>query len=88
VNIDKSTGNYIFISVEADNENPVNIQLAYGPSNGYFDFTLPPGKGPRELAIRISSQYNWYAEENKTISLYAPGNEIVHVKKITLLKGD
>lgn len=86
--IDKSTGNYIFISLEAANKNPATIQLSYGPSNGYMDFTLPPGEGQRKFAVRISSQYNWYAKKNKTISLYAPGNEIVHVKKISLLKGD
>ena len=86
--IDKSTGNYIYISLDANNETPIKIQFAYGPSNGIVDFTLPPGEGLRTFAIRISSQYNWYARENTKISLSAPGGEIVHLKKIALLKGD
>jgi hypothetical protein len=86
--IDKSTGNYIYISLEVDNNTPVTVQLIYGPGNGEFDFTIPPGNGFRTFAVRMSSQYNWYAMENKIISLYAPGNTDVHLKKISLLKGD
>jgi hypothetical protein len=86
--IDKSTGNYIYISLEVDNNTPVTVQLTYGPGNGEFDFTIPPGNGFRTFAVRMSSQYNWYAMENKIISLYAPGNTDVHLKKISLLKGD
>lgn len=87
-NIDKSTGNYIYISLDAINEKPIPVQLSYGPSNGTMDFILPPGVGTRTFAVRISSQYNWYAKENTKISLYAPGSENVYLKKITLLKGD
>jgi hypothetical protein len=86
--IDKSTGNYIVLSLDANNEAPVTVQFAYGPSNGIIDFTLPPGKGIRKFAIRISSQYNWYARENTKISLSVPDGENIHLKKMVLLKGD
>ena len=87
-NIDKSTGNYIYVSLDVVNENPINIRLTYGPSSGSFDFTIPPGEGTRAFAIRVSSQYNWYGKDNRTISFYAPSASAIHFKKVILLKGD
>jgi len=87
-NIDKSTGNYIYISLEATNEKAIAIQLAYAQSTGVIDFTLPPGQGVRTFVIRISSQYNWYFSPSANFSLYAPPGDAVHVKEIRLLKGD
>jgi len=86
--IDKSTGNYIMLSVEATNDQPVDIQLTYGAKNGEIDFTLPAGTGIRTLAVRISCQYNWFVKENKILSFYAPESSNIHLKKVLLLKGD
>jgi len=86
--IDKSTGNYIYISLDVTNESPITVQFSYGPSNGWIDFTVPRGNGIRTFAIRVSSQYNWYAKENTSISLFTTSPVNVTLKKILLLKGD
>ncbi|MES2285457.1 MAG: hypothetical protein V4547_07195 [Bacteroidota bacterium] len=90
--IDKSTGNTLFISLECDNETPATMELMYGSDKkeykGTFVFSIPPGKGKRDFAIRISSQYNWYASNNNYLALNCKNIESVKLDSIKLLKGN
>lgn len=86
--IEKVTGNYIYVELEANNESAQMIRLVYGPGYGQFDFTLPKGKGIRSFAIRISAQYNWYSKENETIGLQYNGSEHIFLRKMSILKGN
>ncbi|MCW3071177.1 MAG: hypothetical protein JWO44_1067 [Bacteroidetes bacterium] len=88
--IDKTSGNTIFLSLEAGNEEPQLIELLYGSSeNGYkgaYKFTVPPGSGERSFAVRISSQYNWYDPSVDYIALVSRSAKAITVKKLQLLK--
>lgn len=90
--IDKSSGNTILISLECDNETTGEMELRYGSSKkedeGTFVFSIPSGKGRREFAIRISSQYNWYTPEINYITLRSKDIESIKLNKIELLKGN
>jgi hypothetical protein len=90
--IDKSTGNTVFISLEADNDEELSIELMYGSKKngfmGLFKFTLPPGRGTRNFAIRISSQFNWYNPGVDYLALVSKTGPAVTVKKIELLKAE
>lgn len=90
--IDKSTGDGIFITLESDNEEPVNLDLLYGSSKegykGAFGFILPPGNGERSFYVRISSQYNWYDKSVDYVGLVNKSMKNVNVKNVEILKGD
>ncbi|MES2141073.1 MAG: hypothetical protein V4511_15305 [Bacteroidota bacterium] len=90
--IDKSTGNTLLISMECNNEAPATMELMYGNDKkeyrGTFVFSIPPGKGKHDFAIRISSQYNWFASDNDYIALNCKDIESVKLDSIKLLKGN
>jgi hypothetical protein len=90
--IDKSTGNTLLISLECDNDTPATMELMYGSDKkeykGTFGFSIPPGKGKRDFAIRMSSQYNWFASDNNYIALNCKNIESVKLYSIKLLKGN
>ena len=79
-------------AVITTNDSPFEIELEYGDSNpkeiiGTFLFTIPAGKGVREFAIRVSSQYNWYSM-NDYIALSTEHVEDITINKLQLLKGE
>lgn len=90
--IDKSTGNTLLISLECDNEAPAIMELMYGSNKkeykGTYVFSIPPGTGKRDFAIRIGSQYNWFASDNNHIALTCKNIESVKLYSIKLLKGN
>lgn len=90
--IDKTSGNTVFITLEANNAEPSFISLKYGSKAkgnlGEFIFKVISGVGQRNFAIRISSHYNWYDPSVNYISLVSwPCKDIV-LKKIELLKAE
>lgn len=90
--IDKSTGNTLLISLECDNETPATMELMYGRDKkeykGTFVFSIPPGKGKRDFAIRISSQYNWFTSDIDYIALNCKDVKNIKLNTIKLLKGN
>lgn len=90
--IDKSSGNTILISLECNNEVPAAVELTYGSSKkeskGTFVFSVPAGNGVRKFAVRVSSQYNWYAPEINYITIRNKDVESIKLDKIELLKGN
>jgi hypothetical protein len=90
--IDKSSGNTVLISLACDNETPATMELMYGSDKnvfkGTFVFSIPPGKGKRDFAVRISSQYNWFASDNNYVALNCTNFENVKPDSIKLLKGN
>ena len=82
----------VFISLETENTEPLQIDLMYGSSkNGFkgsFGFKIPPGQGERNFAVRISSQYNWYDPSVDYIALVSRNNKNIMLKKLELLKAD
>ena len=89
---DKSSGNTILITLECDNDAPANIELIYASNKnenrGTFTFSIPAGNGIREFAVRVSSQYNWYATEINYITLRSTDISSIKLNKIKLLKGN
>lgn len=90
--IDKSSGNMVLISLSADNNEPLTIDLMYGSSKhgykGAYKFLIPPGSGMREFAVRLSSQYNWYFPEVDYLALSTNSDKEIMVNSMQLLKGD
>jgi hypothetical protein len=89
--VDKSEGNTVLMSLDAENKEPLQVDLMYGSSKkgykGAFRFQLPAGSGTRELAVRISSQYNWYDPSVDYIALVSrSGNAAITVRKLQVLK--
>lgn len=88
--LDKSSGNTIFISLQCDNAVAEPFELMYGSSRdgykGTYSFIIPPGKGTREFAVRISSQFNWYSKVDY-VGLVSQSKEQITLNKIQLLKG-
>lgn len=88
--VDKSSGNTLLISLQCNNDIPAIMELIYaGKKEGYkgtFSFSIPPGKGTRKFAIRISSQYNWYSNID-FLGLSCNNIESVTLHNIKLLKG-
>lgn len=91
-NVDKSGGNTILMSLECDSEVSATMELMYGSDKnkykGTFVFSIPSGKGKREFAIRISSQYNWYTADIDYIALNSKSIGNVKLNSIKLLKGN
>jgi hypothetical protein len=91
-NFDKTSGNGVLITLEAENMKEETLDLLYGGSKsgykGAFAFRIPPGKGERSFYVRISSQYNWYDPLVDYIGLVAKTSVKVTVKKVELLKGE
>jgi hypothetical protein len=87
---DKATGNYLLVKCYSISSDPVDVIVQYGKDDdkkGSFTFTLAGQDSPNDYLIRISSQYNWYHENNNWISIYPIGNDIL-VENIKILKGD
>lgn len=91
--IDKSTGNTILFSLKCTNNVPVQMELIYGhldqkSCKGSFVFTIPPGTGAREFAVRVSAQYNWYSTSIDYIGICSKDFDGITINKLQLLKGD
>lgn len=90
--IDKTSGNTVLISLRCNNEQPETIELYYGDNKtgykGSYTFSIPPGKGIREFAVRTSAQYNWYDTDIDYIALNKKGATIITLEEIKLLKGN
>ena len=93
-NVNRSDGNYIFITTNSSAKNPITMQLTYGKNtsiSGSFLFTIPSeNTTDKKFAIRISTQFNWYAIKNNWIKLETlnADSNVIKIKKIALLKGD
>lgn len=90
--VDKSSGNMLLISLSADNNEPIPIDLMYGSSKhgykGAYKFLIPAGAGAREFAVRLSAQYNWYFPEVDYVALTSNSDKEIIVNSMQLLKGD
>jgi hypothetical protein len=90
--IDKSSGNTILISIDGSNETATTMEIMYGNKKNEFagtiEFSIPQGKGIRDFAVRVSSQYNWYAPDVNYIALRCKDVENINLRKIKLLKGN
>ena len=90
--LDKASGNIIVIYLESENEEPINVELRYGiPCDFYmgaYSFIVPPGKGVRTFAIRVSSQLNWFTQNDNFIVLFPHGNKTLKLVQMKLLKGN
>ena len=80
--IDKSKGNTILVTLEANNDEVSFLFLKFGGTDvgelGKFVFKVMPGKGERKFAVRVSSQYNWYNPKVNYISIDSwPYHEVV-----------
>ena len=88
--IDKTSGNYLHLKCNSLSSNPVEVIVQYGKDGekkGSFSFSLVENSSPNNYLIRISSQYNWIANENNWISIY-PINNDISIDNISILKGD
>ena len=88
--IDKTSGNYLMIKCNSLSSNQVEVIVQYGKDEekkGSFTFSLVENNSPNNYLIRISSQYNWIANENNWISIY-PINNDISIDNISILKGD
>jgi hypothetical protein len=86
---DKQSGCYVLIRASKKAEGKTEIVMNYGmkeKKSGGFTFTLPDMK-MNDYVIRVSSQYNWFAEENNWLTVYPMGGDVT-IEKILLLKGD
>lgn len=86
--IDKSKGNTIYLTIDANNDDVSFLFLKYGGRSvgylGEFIFKILPGKGTRKFAIRVSSQYNWFNPNVDYVSLDSwPYNQVV-LKKLEI----
>lgn len=89
--IDKTSGNTILVSIETENTEPLFIDLVYGSKKEYkgaFTFKVSPGKGSRNFALRISSQYNWYDPNICYVGFVSASNSKVVLKGLKLLKAE
>lgn len=91
--IDKSTGNTILFSLNCSNDRAVQMELLFGDhkqkdAKGSFVFTIPPGKGLRKFAIRVSTHYNWYSSSIESIAICSKDFEGITINKLQLLKGN
>ncbi len=81
--IDKSSGNYIYLQIDASK--PGTMQLRYG---GHMvnscTFDIEPGKW--DYLVRISTQYHWMNSAQTEIEVEA--DIPVAIKRISVLKGD
>ena len=90
--VDKSTGNFVSITISGTNTNYETLELSYGNDSeihGKFSMLVPPGEGKRTLAVRISSQYMWYRNFSNIFRLKTKldtSQLIVH--EFSILKGN
>jgi hypothetical protein len=87
-NIDRRDGNYVLIQISGTNDAKFDLKLKYGLNNGEFNFYCPPGQGVRRFAVRISSQYNWYAKTNRKLMLSIKTGEKIYLEKMSILRGN
>ena len=83
--IDKSSGNYIHLRIEA--KNPTTAYLGYGDSIGpNFTFRVRPSSQALDYIIRVSTQWGWVSAPVKQIWLSA--DLPIRVEKGVVRKGD
>jgi len=83
--VDKSSGNYLYLIVNSDSGSDQNMNISYNENNrSTIDLTILPGKN--EYLIRISAQYAWMSENISSISFEASAPMVI--ESASILKGD
>jgi hypothetical protein len=87
--VDKSKGNYVEITVKnpelISGEAVLRLFKKY-EQFGEFKFQIPGNKTEERFVIRVSTQYNWYAQDINRIKVITPNS--MHVSRMRLLKAD
>jgi hypothetical protein len=86
----KNSGNYLMIRARSTSLKPVDIIIQYGVEGiiqGSFCYTVSKSIFTNNYLLRISSQYNWIANENNWISIY-PIDRDIAIESIKIYKGD
>ena len=83
--VDKTTGNYIYLRIQADAA--ASLSLSYGEGGtSRISFDILPSGRAEDYLVRISSQWEWTGEAVETLSVNASG--ILEIEQIRILKGD
>jgi len=90
--IDKRSGTILSIGLSVDNSEDLAVDMMYGSSkNGFkgaFKFVIPSGKGLRNLALRLSTQKNWFDSDVDYVALVSKGKNTITLQKLILLKAE
>jgi len=84
-NIDKSTGNYLYLSLESEKVTEVQVILD-DPDRSSVLFSVTPADELLDYIIRISSLWSWESQDVKTITLSC--KDEIKINEIILKKGD
>ena len=80
------------IGLLVDNSEDIAVDMMYGSSkNGFkgaFKFLIPPGKGLRNLALRLSTQKKWFDSDVDYVALVSKGKNAISLQKLILLKAE
>jgi|GEM_PF-1667286 len=92
-NINKSRGNYVKVKLLSNNTSSFDVRITYGNKEeirGEYIFAVNPGEKSKDFMIRVSTQYNWYQNDNNTLSIeaYPGGGEIIVLQELSVLEGD
>lgn len=91
--VDRSSGNYIYVKLRSSNTSTIGMKVSYGAGDkiaGEYFFTIAPGQEEKTFVVRASMQYNWFAEENNTLSVeaYPSGGEKIELLELNILKAN
>jgi len=84
-NIDKSSGNYLYLRVKSKSDGNVTVSYGVNPKSS-FNFSLVSSNRFEDYLIRISSQWIWMSQPVFSISLSS--DKLITIEKARMLKGD
>lgn len=85
----KQQGNYLIFKIKNLAARTADINVAYGKggaTSGSFTFRIKDGESENRYVLRISTQYNWLAENNDWISI-TPAEDI-EISSIEITEAD
>jgi len=89
--IDKTTGNYLLMNLQSESNGTVTIVYGNNSDNrrempGLISFDTLPSTEKQNYLMRISSQWNWYADSANYIELQT--STPIRLYECKILKGD
>ena len=84
-NLDKSSGNYIHLRVQNDNQGTLKIVYGQSPQSTIAMDLITSNK-PIDYLIRISSQYSWTNQNTNSIKIYTSTK--INLVQAFIRKGD
>ena len=83
--VDKSTGNYLYLKVKG--ENPSEITISYGENDlNNFSFSTEPSSRFENYLVRVSTQWKWMNSDIDRISITSSND--TDLREMNIRKGD